>query len=150
MERQVTYILASDVKIIISEIDYEFVLTSRQPWYINGWGYVYRRNKTHECLHILIAQRIGLNTNNIIDHINRNKVDNSRLNLRESNPSLNQLNSKIQSNNISGTTGISYNKATGKYYVAIRRYPERIQLGSYDKKEDAIRARLLEESKIKW
>lgn len=145
MERQVKYILASGAETIISEIDFEFVLTSRQSWILNAWGYITRHNKKREYLHKLIAQRMGLNTNDIIDHINRNKVDNSRPNLRESTPSLNRLNSKIQSNNTSGIAGISFHN--GRYKVGIGKS---IYLGCFENKEDAIAARILAESKIQW
>ena len=44
----------------------------------------------------------------LIDHVNRNPSDNRWSNLRNSNPSENALNSKIQSRNVSGVCGVFY------------------------------------------
>lgn len=58
-----------------------------------------------------------------IDHINRNKDDNSILNLRIANESENGQNRKLSKNNTTGETGVHFRKSTGKYesYITIKR-----------------------------
>lgn len=55
----------------------------------------------------------------IIDHINRDSLDNSWNNLRKADKSLNARNSKLYSNNISGYRCISWNKRKQKWRMRI-------------------------------
>ena len=143
------FILNLGIEILLSDIDYQFILGSSKTWHLSGWGYIFRgTGKDAEYLHILIAKRMGLNTNNLIDHINRNKLDNNRENLRESNKSLNGHNSKIGSNNTSGVTGVHFHKSYNKWWAYIDINSRRINLGYFENKEDAIKARAIAESQI--
>jgi hypothetical protein len=55
----------------------------------------------------------------VIDHINRNRTDNRRENLRVVSQSINSKNSKIHKNNSSGCSGVNWNKELGKWRVRI-------------------------------
>ena len=46
----------------------------------------------------------------MIDHINRNPLDNRKENLRIVNNSINQRNKNVQSNNTSGISGVRFNE----------------------------------------
>ena len=76
-----------------------------------------------------------------IDHINGNKIDNRIVNLRIVNNSENQKNQTIASNNTSGFMGVSWKKATKKWYVFIGVDGKMKSLGYFCELSDAINAR---------
>lgn len=81
------------------------------------------------------------------DHINRNPLDNRRVNLRPCTPSENSTNRPIQSNNTSGIIGVGWNKARNKWKARLVTNHQEVHLGYFINKEDAIRARLHAEQK---
>ena len=84
----------------------------------------------------------------VVDHINRNKRDNRKNNLRLVNRSMNSFNIPKQTNNTSGKTGVSFNKKNNNYMAYIGYNNKQIYLGSFFKYEDAVRAR--EKAEIKY
>lgn len=86
---------------------------------------------------IIIGKKDGF----VIDHINHNKFDNRKNNLRVCTHSQNMQNRTPK--NVYGINGISYCKSRKKYEV----YIAKIHLGYYDNLEDAIAARKEAEEK---
>lgn len=84
----------------------------------------------------------------IIDHINRNKKDNRLENLRKTDKSENAYNSKLRSNNKSGTTGVRFRKDTKRWSAEIKKDYKKIPLGCFATKEEAIQAR--KEAEVKY
>ena len=76
-----------------------------------------------------------------IDHINHNTRDNRKFNLRSVINSQNQMNAKLRSNNSSGVTGVYWQTKTKKWVATIMVNKNRIQLGSFDNFDDAVKAR---------
>lgn len=73
------------------------------------------------------------------DHIDRNGLNNQRVNLRACQNKQNIRNSKIQSNNNTGFKGVGLHKQTGKYRSRIKVDGVQIHLGLYcTAKEAAI------------
>jgi hypothetical protein len=122
---------------LVSPEDYAFL--SQFRWcYAPGNGYAVHyyvddlgKNKTL-FMHRAIYQRIlgapiprGLQ----IDHINRERLDNRRENLRLATRSQNQANKGIQVNNTSRYKGVSHNH--GKWEARIQYENRRINLGRY-------------------
>lgn len=77
---------------------------------------------------------------NIVDHINRNRLDCRKNNLRSSTKQQNCINASIRRNNKSGYVGVIYDKYRYRSYISYNE--QRINLGSYKNLEDAIIARL--------
>lgn len=77
----------------------------------------------------------------LVDHINRNPLDNRKENLRFVTHTANLVNSKIPTTNKSGCKGVSWRKDSNNWRAHISIGREYISLGSFDKLEDAIEAR---------
>ena len=109
---------------------------SQYYWYIDSHGYVCTRtNKTRLKMHKVVMSDFG---GDVIDHINRNKLDNRRENLRSTTYSMNAFNQKARGNN-SGVIGV-YN-VNGRWESVITVKGKRIYLGCFKTIEEAANAR---------
>jgi hypothetical protein len=81
------------------------------------------------------------------DHIDRNELNNRSCNLRPCTQQENVMNHSIGSNNTSGIIGLTWRKERNKWQAQIGIDKTNKYLGLYDKKEDAIIARLNAELK---
>lgn len=77
----------------------------------------------------------------LVDHINRNKKDNRKSNLRNTNKSLNAFNAKTRTNNTSGIAGVWYRNDTKKWTAEIKKDYKKYTLGSFETKKEAVAAR---------
>lgn len=125
---------------LVSIIDDDyFESISKTKWYLSTDGYAC--NRLGKFMHNYIHKRtVGMHT----DHINGNKLDNRKKNLRTVTPSQNAVNSKIQKNNKSGYKGVSWkkrkNRKSGIWSSYIRVNGKYIFIGEFHKKTDAINA----------
>jgi len=119
---------------IVDADDYERL--SQWKWCIQG-RYAVRSNKGHMKMHRII---LGIQNSKdlLVDHINRNPLDNRKLNLRIADYSINGWNSKMQSNNTSGYRGVCSFK--GKWQADIHVNMKLIYLGRYSNIIDAALA----------
>jgi len=76
-----------------------------------------------------------------VDHINGNRSDNRRLNLRKVSNRENQRNKSAHPRNTSGFTGVFLHKSASKWVAAIKVDYKTIHLGFFTEKSDAIAAR---------
>ena len=76
-----------------------------------------------------------------IDHINHIKSDNRLCNLRYANRESNCRNTKLKKNNKSGVAGVQWNKREQKWKANIGHKGKKVALGTFENKEDAIKAR---------
>lgn len=83
----------------------------------------------------------------LVDHINGNRLDNRKCNLREVTDYENAWNISIKNNNISGHTGVQETE-DGTWLARITVKGEDIRLGTFRCKTDAILAR--EEAEIRY
>lgn len=83
----------------------------------------------------------------IVDHINRNKKDNRKSNLRLVDKSVNAFNCGVRKSNKSGVTGVYFRKDTNRWQAEIKKDGKHISLGCYVDKETAIKAREKGETK---
>lgn len=84
----------------------------------------------------------------ITDHINQNKLDNQRANLRTVNKSINAHNSKIPKNNTSGYKGVQWFKPHGLWNARIKVRGKTYHLGYFHDIKDAIAARIKAETDL--
>lgn len=97
----------------------------------------------------VLLHRFLLNpqSNELVDHINRNKKDNRIANLRNTNKSINAFNCGVRKNNTSGVTGVWFRKDTNKWTAEIKVNLKKLSLGCFFTKEEAIKARKEAEAK---
>lgn len=113
------------------------------PWYaIRGKKTWYARHDDDSKLErVVTVLHTFLTGFAMTDHINRNGLDNRRVNLRETTYALNNRNRGIQSNNTSGYVGVYYHKAAKKWLAQVYRQRKRIHIGQYETPEEAHAAR---------
>lgn len=93
-------------------------LVERYGWYVANDGYVCTNIRTQSGRTRVTLHRLLINPGELhIDHINRNKLDNRRCNLRVCTPSQNKRNSNKRSDNTTGYRGVSLER--GKYRVQV-------------------------------
>ena len=127
-------------------IDTEDVSTiSGYYWKTDRTGYV----KSLSGDKWIILHRLILNCPDdmIVDHINRNKKDNRKSNLRICTISENNLNHGIAKNNKSGFTGVMWKKRYEKWEAYITYKGKTHYLGRYNNIDDAVNARKKAERK---
>jgi len=83
----------------------------------------------------------------IMDHINRNKLDNRSCNLRECDRKQNSHNRKLHINNTSGISGVHWHKIMNKWRASITVNYKVIILGFFEDIKKAKKARLNAEKK---
>lgn len=84
-------------------------------------------------------------SNKIVDHVNQNTFDTRKMNLRITDRSINNFNSKLNRNNKSGRKGVKWIDADSKWMAYITKDYKRKHLGSFDDFEDAVNARAMAE-----
>lgn len=76
-----------------------------------------------------------------IDHINGDRADNRLVNLREVTRTENNMNSALQSNNVSGMPGVTWDNQTKRWRATIKQNSKTIDLGRWDTIYEAQAAR---------
>lgn len=83
---------------------------------------------------------LNASPNSIVDHKNRNRLDNRRKNLRIATRSQNQWNRSLQKNSTSGFKGVTWHKKDRKWHARIGINNQRIHLGGFKSKKEAFEA----------
>lgn len=145
------YIIHSDkygtFNVLLDDEDYEYFISNNITLSLHGAKryknpYVQFKKKCEDGINRwTLLHRFITNCpeNKIIDHINRNPLDNRKENLRVCTTFENCQNKGEKENKL--PIGIGYHKATGKYRAYINKGNKQISLGYYNTKEDAINAR---------
>lgn len=119
-------------------IDLEDVDKVKQyKWSMHNIGYVCSRSN-NLLLHRLIT---NCDDNMVIDHINHNKLDNRKFNLRVCTQQQNMMNQSIRNTNKSGCSGVYFDKICKKWIAQITIYRKTKHLGRFNTKEEAIKKR---------
>jgi len=131
--------------------DYEKI--NNYCWHKNKRGYIVSSTSEDEedkkqtiRIHRII---MGVNDPNIeVDHIDRNKCNNKKYNLRLVNRRQNEVNKNLTINNKSGCQGVYFNIKLNKWHSQIYFNKKKTHLGYYESIDDAIIARLKAEIEI--
>lgn len=114
----------------------------------NGYHMINSRSlglvRAHRVVYVLTHGPIpeGL----VIDHINRNRADNSIVNLRAVTLQENAVNVSTHRDNKTGHKGISFHKASGHFYVEVMRKGKRVRKNAKTLEEALLlKAAILEE-----
>lgn len=130
---------------LVDDDDYKNL--SIYKWSYMSVGYAVRQSKDTKKFITMHRQVINAPVGILVDHINMNKLDNRKKNLRLCNKSENMRNRSIPSNNTSGFKGVTFRKDTKKWGAQIKVNYKNINLGSYEKIKDAIKARVSADKK---
>jgi len=129
--------LTQDQFAIVDEDDYDRL--AQYKWCVSrSRNCLYaRRSSKYQGKKITLQMHrvvLGLeyNDNLIIDHINRNGLDNRKANLRIVSQKINSYNCKMQRHNTSGYRGVAFYKQTGKYASYIKINGIQKHLGFYE------------------
>lgn len=121
---------------LIDEEDYELV--SPYSWYLHTAGYAMAHPKGKDRITVLMHRLIMGSDVKLVDHINRNRLDNRRENLRPASPQMNAANRGISKRNKSGYKGVS--KCKNRWRSRIMINGKEINLGFYATPEEAAEA----------
>ncbi len=124
-------------------IDYDdYEKCKEYKWRLNSMGYVVSGAKSEILLHRFV---MNVDEKQSIDHIDRNKLNNRKSNLRIASQNLNTINKSRQSNNTSGIVGISWNTEKKGWDVQLKKgdfkYNKR-----FKEFDNSVKARLVSES----
>lgn len=125
---------------IVDDEDYEYL--SQRKWYLSG-GYAVRYVPVSEggpCLLAMHREILGLRQGDkdIVDHEDRNTLNNRRVNLRVCTNSQNLMNRGANANSKSGLKGVTFCKATGRWRATINTASSKQKhLGYFDNPKEA-------------
>ncbi len=126
----------------VSPEDFEFL--SQWKWHYMTLGYAGRNarkaddRRTMVYMHRAILERYTQEPFAHSDHINRDRLDNRRENLRPATHAENLHNTGPQRNNKSGVKNVHWDH--GKWVACIQRQGHKIELGRFDNLESAAAA----------
>jgi hypothetical protein len=113
-------------------------------WMIGSDGYArtnYHKNNDNLKNKKFHKNIISVSSDEYVDHINRNRLDNRRSNLRAASHRLSALNRGLNKNNTTGVKGVYHRSDNGRWKATIFVDRKEYSLGNYATKEEAIRAR---------
>lgn len=132
---------------VVDNEDFEYL--NQWSWHLTTKGYACRgthtgsiKDGTRRALIFFMHREINKTPDGFqTDHINHNKLDNRRLNLRTVTNQQNHFNQRLQSNNKSGYKGVYWFRRDSNWQAQITLNARKIHLGYFEKIEDAINAR---------
>ena len=136
-----TILLTKGMVATVDDEDYDYL--NQFKWCFSGNYAVHRNYPTGSKPKMIKMHRLinktpdGFDT----DHINRNKLDNRKSNLRTVTRSQNASNMGIKSNNTSGYRGIHWDKSRNKWMVFLWANKEKIYRHRFEHLSAAILAR---------
>lgn len=123
----------------------DFDLVSQFYWHRHRQGYIYTKiDGKQVSLHRFV---MNASPDERIDHINHQKENACKGNLRRVTTVQNCCNETLAKNNTSGCTGVNFNKRRGKWISRLMKEGISHFLGAYDSYDEAVAARKAAEEK---
>lgn len=125
----------------------DFELIKNYAWRTQGNGYIVSTNAEHATVYL---HKLVMTTTECleVDHINLDKLDNRKENLRVCTRQQNACNRCAPKNNTSGYPGVLWEKRFNKWRARIISNKHDYHLGLFDNYNDAVKAR--KEAEIKF
>lgn len=126
---------------LVDDVDYDYLM--QWKWYFIKDGYAVRSDYSNGRIPKQIKMHreiIATPQGYLTDHINGDKLDNRRSNLRRCTETENIQNRGVQSNNKARYKGVGYQKKWNGYVARINVNGSTIYLGCFKVAEDAARA----------
>jgi len=131
---------------LVDDKDFEYL--NQWRWLFSDTGYALRhqhiniglnkyKSKTIRMHRLINKTPDGFET----DHINRNKLDNQKINLRTITHQKNSFNTGLRRSNTSGYKGVYWDKFNNKWRAEIKINNKKISLGRFKNIKDALFAR---------
>ena len=126
--------------------EFEAKIVGSRNWHLDSHGYPQARMGARMVLahHVVMWKPKGKQ----IDHINHDRLDNRKSNLRVVSHSQNRMNVGKYKNNSTGFRGVYLHRGSGKYVASIQADNVRRHLGRFDTTEEAVVA--YEDAKKKY
>lgn len=144
-------VIGECVKVKISDSEYmicdsdDWEKLKGHYWSANPYGYAIAGTSTGGTM--FFHKEVTNTKSELIDHINMNKLDNRKCNLRIADKKINSINRGLQSNNKTGYKGVYYDRRYGTWNARVTVDRKTIHLGTFPTKEEAIAARQAGEEK---
>ncbi len=122
--------LTQGKRAIVDDEDFDYI--NQWKWCLSTRGYAERSFKLNGKSRIIKMHRLIMNFPKEIDHIDNNRLNNQKNNLRIVSRSQNRTNSGLRSDNVSGKKGVSLSKPSGKYVAQVQFNKGRAYLGSFE------------------
>ena len=134
-EAHIVTVKGDVIKVDTEDVD----MAKKYCWHVDTKGYAMGGNKAGRIrLHSLLMKPAdGM----VVDHINHDKLDNRKSNLRVVTPKTNNHNRVAGKNNTSGTVGVYFNKECKKWCCQITRNGKCQCSELFNSKEEAIARR---------
>ena len=130
----------SDKVSIIDDAD-AHLLNRQNTFYLATDGYVSTTEQGHPVALHRLVMGLAYRDGNIVDHINGDKLDNRRCNLRcVTNAENIRRRGKVHKNTKSKYKGVTWNKSANKWHAQMRHSYRTIYLGLHATEEAAARA----------
>lgn len=146
------YIKENIAHVKLSNCDEEFLCDAEDwdyakniCWYKSNTGYVRGEIDGKMVLFHDYIFNIKTESDIEVDHIDGNRLDNRRSELRICSRDKNAFNKGLYKNNTSGVTGVSWHRQQEKWCAYIQVEHKNIHLGLFDRFDDAVNVRLMAE-----
>ncbi len=128
--------LTQDKFSLVDDVDFEYL--NQWKWCLGGNGYAMRISYTPIKKTIYLHSLINNTPKGFLtDHINRNKLDNRKQNLRSANFTQSNRNVDLRKDNKSGIKGVYWHKSRNKWQANISKNNKTLYLGLFSSINEA-------------